>query len=762
MVASPLIVPSFRMRGSWWALRTLVRLRIEGDTTVRHLKLAALFFLFLNGLAISAAQAQSRVALVIGNTAYQNAPPVRTARADARMIAETLRAAGYDVTELTDLPAENIGLAIRDFLDKAAAGGPQTIAFFYYAGHAAQSGGENFLIPVDAQIGGEADIENEAFRLSDMMEELAQMQAAARIVVIDGAHDHRLGRGGQNPVSPGLAIMTAPTGALVALSAAPGAIAPDTQEENGLYATALVTLMREPELDVEQIFKSARIEVNKITEGAQTPWMASALEVEISLFDRQTADPAQAQPAPPRAASVYVAPRRAQPVQRQSFEGIPEEEAYRLAVEQDTLQSYQWFLELYPRSPYAVQVWEIVGTRREAILWRRALAQNTARAYWNYLRRYPNGIYANEARYQLESLSQPVDPPPNYVVSPEPLPPEYYDEGINVPELVPEGEPPPPPVWGFGAPYQPFYVAPPPPRVIRPWRWRYVRPPPPPFVVVRPPRLVARPPRIDHRPPPRWVRPPRPAVGPGVGRPGARPGVVRPTRPPRAGVSLPPRSAAPRPGVVRPGAGRPGVRLPPSGTPAPGVAPRPGVGTPPRGPGVGTGPGGRPPRPGAGVPSQPQPPRSGRIAPSQPPRPGVQPRQQPQRPQRPQAQPPRPQPPPQRPQTQPRPQPPRPAVQPRPQPPRPQAQPQRPQTQPRQQPPRPQAQPPRPQAQPPRPQAQPPRPQPARPTPPPQRPAPPVVRQAPPPPRPAVQPQRPAPQPQCPPGTRNVGGRCQR
>src|SRR5664279_2011660 len=112
---------------------------------------AAGVVLFIMAVAASA-MAQSHVALVIGNSAYQAAPSLATTAADVEIVAETLRGAAYDVTELQDVRQADIGQTIRDFLDKAAAAGPDGVAFFYFAGYAAQFNNGNYLVPVDAVI----------------------------------------------------------------------------------------------------------------------------------------------------------------------------------------------------------------------------------------------------------------------------------------------------------------------------------------------------------------------------------------------------------------------------------------------------------------------------------------------------------------------------------------------------------------------------------------------------------------------------------
>src|SRR6266704_3973472 len=78
----------------------------------------------------------THIALVIGNTAYQGATPFPAATGNASIVAETMRAAGYEVTELRDVPKADIGQVMRDFLDRVAAAGPQAVAFLYFAGHA--------------------------------------------------------------------------------------------------------------------------------------------------------------------------------------------------------------------------------------------------------------------------------------------------------------------------------------------------------------------------------------------------------------------------------------------------------------------------------------------------------------------------------------------------------------------------------------------------------------------------------------------------
>jgi len=561
---------------------------------------------------VSTAAAQSRIALVIGNSAYQAAPPLKTTAADAAIVAETLRGAGYDVTELRDLRQAGIGQTMREFLDKVAAAGPQGVAFVYFAGYAAQSDGENYLVPVDAVINRDVEVANEAFNLNDLIDELAKLQLAARVVVLDASRDHKFGSSGNQPVPKGLAMEDAIPGMLIAFAAAPGAVTSEADAPYSLFTATLVTLMRQPGLDMEQIFKAARLQVNKATAGEQTPWMTGDLAIDLTLFAATAAEPA------PQAVAggVRIPPKGERVVTKEMMRGLPADEAYLIAVEEDSLEAYQWFVELFPRHQDAAAVWDIIETRREAVLWRRTLAQNTTRAYWNYLKRYPNGAHAAEAQDRLAALSAPRTPPVAYVPVPEPLPLDYYDEAVGLPEIVQEGFDLPFMVFETFDTFAPIFI-PRGPRGPRDFdrrrRDRFV----PTIPVVRgtpvgaftqrdgrdrtrdrnkdkkKTGIVRTDPNTGLRSPGTGVRGPGSGTpagtgvrGPGTGTPagtGVRDGTTKTgTGTRKTGVGLPPSSGA----KTTPGTVRDGGRAPPgtgTGVRGPGSGPRTGVGLPPSG-----------------------------------------------------------------------------------------------------------------------------------------------------------------------------------
>ena len=246
-----------------------------------------------NKLTSTKQQRVTRNALVIGNAAYESVAALKAPTTDASIVAETLLAAGYEVTETHDIRKADIGPSMRDFLDKVSASGPDGVAVFYYSGYAAQSNGENFLVPVDAIINEESDVAGEAFRLRDFIDELAKTPLAARIIILDASRDHQFGLASSKPVAKGLAAENMIPGTLVAFAAAPGIISIDGIENHSLYTEALVAMMRQPSLDMEQILKKTRLQISKKTSRIQIPWMISALDVELHLFPASNQEVAQ-------------------------------------------------------------------------------------------------------------------------------------------------------------------------------------------------------------------------------------------------------------------------------------------------------------------------------------------------------------------------------------------------------------------------------------------------------------------------------------
>ena len=429
----------------------------------------------------SAAQAEKRVALVVGNAGYQ-VGALATPANDAGLVAQTLQAAGFDVVGARDLDQDSLRRAFRDFLEKATGAGPDTVAFIYVSGYGVQLEGENYFVPVDAKIARDADVAAEAIRLSDYIRPLTALKLKASIVVLDAARANPFAKSGP-PLAGGLALVEPEPGVLIAFNAAPGTVAPEGQGPYGPYAQALAEMMREGGLPLAGVFDRARLRVNDVTKGAEVPWYASKVETSLVFFER-------ASDAPPPAVSIeQTAAMRARPMRE-----LGAQDAYAAALERDTLQGYLDFLAAYPDDPMAARVRAIVAARREAITWRRTRVVDTPPAYWSYLRRYPEGPHAADAHRRLAFLAAAFEPPPSFTAIAYDLPPPPPEEIVYIrrPVLVFDD-----PIFGFAPPPPPpvIFLAPPPPEFV------VLAPPPPPIGIFVLPMPV-------YRPVPVWVSPP--------------------------------------------------------------------------------------------------------------------------------------------------------------------------------------------------------------------------------------------------------------
>lgn len=221
--------------------------------------------------------AEQRVALVIGNAAYTTVPALTNSANDAALMAATLGDLGFDVVTAPDADRDEMAAAIREFGKRLRAAGPEAVGLFYYAGHGVQANGTNYLIPVDAPIGNEADLETAAVSAQWVLSQMAYAGNALNIVILDACRNNPFA-GGFRALGRGLARMDAPSGALVAYAAAPGQTAADGSGANSPYTAALADAMRTPGLDLEDVFKRVRVAVESATGRAQTPWEESSLK----------------------------------------------------------------------------------------------------------------------------------------------------------------------------------------------------------------------------------------------------------------------------------------------------------------------------------------------------------------------------------------------------------------------------------------------------------------------------------------------------
>jgi uncharacterized caspase-like protein len=492
--------------------------------------------------------AEQRFALVIGNDEYK-AAKLATSANDAGLVADALQSAGFTVTGARNLDQATLRESFREFIGQVSAAGPDAVALVYLAGIGLQFNGENYFVPVDADIQRDVDVPLQAIRISDFTQPLASLPGRVKIVILDAARQNPFG-GGNQPLAGGLALVEPMHSMAIAFNAAPGTVAPDEQGPYGAYATSLTEMIAAGGLGLDDLFARLRLRVSDLTQGAEIPWYASQIDGPFFMTELAAG-------APPPPNVMPIADVRAKPIS--DFPSV--DDAYAAALDRDSIDGYEQFLAVYPNSPYSARIAGMLAVRREAIIWRRCVIADTPPAYWSYLRRYPNGPHVWDARRRLAMLAAAYDPPPDFA---------YYDFGV-----------PPPPPDELGYVDQPVIIFAGP---------RYAPPPRPPlfFLPPRPREFAALPPPPPARERfflpipagpavPAFVRPPHGVEfrGPPPGAPGAGPeGRQQRVSLPTAVTHAPP--AGPPPGAgFRPATGSPSTLTP---LPAP---PRAGPGGPP-------------------------------------------------------------------------------------------------------------------------------------------------------------------------------------
>jgi len=343
------------------------------------------------------AGAESRIALVIGNSAYKTVTALPNPANDAKAMTELLRSAGFDVVSESDLTQSGMRRALRDFAAKVAIKGADAVALVYFAGHGLQIEGENYLVPVDAAIERESDVAIEAVRLADVMSALASTPSRTRIVILDACRN--------NPFSSiskttgrGLAIVDAPTGSIVSYATAPGMEALDGAGDHSPFTAALVDVVKEPNLPIEQALKRVRLNVHKATDGQQTPWESSSLTSDFSFFGSSSAKVASGAVTLPRAIGAGVTAARPAGFWRKQLQGRSPEDAFEIVILEDDVDAYDVFLSLHASTAFAPRVRGLLERRREMMTWYTAVTVNTPLAYQAFLERYPNSDLAPTAR----------------------------------------------------------------------------------------------------------------------------------------------------------------------------------------------------------------------------------------------------------------------------------------------------------------------------------------------------------------------------
>ena len=244
----------------------------------RLAQFVAIALVGLMAFAIQPVDAAKRVALVIGNANYEHLPPLRTPPGDARKVAETLRAADFEVFVETDLGKRDLEKVVRRFLGAME---PDGVSLLYYSGHAVQVGGHNHIIPVTARVESPYDLDIETMNVSHIVKYMRE-NSRVRLVFLDACRDNPfkgtrifddqpLARSGDSP-GGGLASIRGGAGTLVAFSTEPGAIALDGKGGLSPFTRAFSEHALTPAIDIRRVLSRVRRDVMQATAGQQIPW----------------------------------------------------------------------------------------------------------------------------------------------------------------------------------------------------------------------------------------------------------------------------------------------------------------------------------------------------------------------------------------------------------------------------------------------------------------------------------------------------------
>src|SRR6266478_7894727 len=250
-------------------------MKLPGSLKLHRFLLAAALL-----LVCQPAFAEKRVALVLGNSAYQNVAPLSNPVNDGAVIAAKLKEAGFDVVDSRhDLPAAETRRALRDFADAAR---DADIAVVYYAGHGMEVDGTNYLIPVDAKLERDTDVYDEALSLERVLVAIEPAKKL-RLVILDACRDNPFSRTMKRTVASraigqGLAkVEPSSPNMLIAYSAKAGSTAADGDGKNSPFTIALSRHLTTPGLDVRRAFGFVRDDVLKSTGNRQEPFVYGSL-----------------------------------------------------------------------------------------------------------------------------------------------------------------------------------------------------------------------------------------------------------------------------------------------------------------------------------------------------------------------------------------------------------------------------------------------------------------------------------------------------
>jgi uncharacterized caspase-like protein len=301
--------------------------------------------LFAATIWVTPSQAERRVALVIGNGAYNNVPKLINPPKDAKAIAALLRNLGFDVLTGTDLTQAGMTDQLRKFASEAE---NADVALFYYAGHGLSLDGKNYLVPVDVNLKSELDVKLGGPIDVNIMLDQTMSMSKVKLVFLDACRDNpfveqiaRSARTRSTTVNSGLAEMKSSEGTLLAFATAPGQVAYDGEGSNSPFTTALLNNLGGANTEISVALTKVRAEVADLTRKKQSPWASTNLTGLFYMNGTAAIEPAQTVKTDPTSYKVAA-------TETMSGAGAMELEFWRSVKESNKPEELNAYLTRYP------------------------------------------------------------------------------------------------------------------------------------------------------------------------------------------------------------------------------------------------------------------------------------------------------------------------------------------------------------------------------------------------------------------------------
>ena len=229
-----------------------------------------------------------RVAFIVGNSNYQNVSILQNPTNDSVDISYALKRCKFEIISLQNADYKTMRKGIEDFSHQMKKNG---VALFYYAGHAVQVKGHNYLIPVDAEIKREYQLDTQCIKVNEILGAMEYAQNRMNIIILDACRDNPF-RSLSRSAKGGLARIDAGKGTLIVYATAPGKTASDGKDRNGIFTGALIRHVYEP-LEIAKLLRKVRQDVIDMSNGYQVPWESSSLTGEFYFVfpDRKISKP---------------------------------------------------------------------------------------------------------------------------------------------------------------------------------------------------------------------------------------------------------------------------------------------------------------------------------------------------------------------------------------------------------------------------------------------------------------------------------------